>query len=372
MKKITVLSSIPPIKWISAYTVPFIYELEKNIEVDFFWFKEIYPEFLYPNGTKDFTLTIPNFQNTNLKNNITWYNPFSWIIAWFEINTDVHAQWWSWLLAPIYITILWIVKLRGKKIILTVHNVSPHEKSFIKTFLNNIVYKLWNKFIVHSKSNKQELQKIIWTKKQIEIIPHWIIKPNYKKKSRENLRKKYNIWENEKVILFYGNIRDYKWLDIMLFAFSNIIKRCSDFKLIIAWTCWNDWQKYQNIIDDNHLAKFIIRIDQFISEQETWELFELSDLLTLPYKNFDSQSWVIATNLYFNLPVIVSDLWGLTEVIEDRELIFEVENIEDLEKKIIHIFDWNKLQEKKQYLETLKENFEWDNIVKKTLEFYKK
>ncbi len=158
----------------------------------------------------------------------------------------------------------------------------------------------------------------------------------------------------------------------MLLAFSNIIKTHSDFKLIIAWTCWNDWQKYQNIIDDNHLEKYIIRIDQFISEQETWELFELSDLLTLPYKNFDSQSWVIATNLYFNLPVIVSDLWGLTEVIEDRELIFEVENIEDLEKKIIHIFDWNKLQEKKQYLETLKENFEWDNIVKKTLEFYKK
>ncbi len=115
MKKITILSSIPPIKWISAYTVPFIYELEKNIQVDFFWFKEIYPEFLYPNGTKDFNITIPNFQNTNLKNNITRYNPFSWIIAWFQINTDVHAQWWSWLLAPIYITILWIVKLRGKK-----------------------------------------------------------------------------------------------------------------------------------------------------------------------------------------------------------------------------------------------------------------
>ncbi len=372
MKRISILSSLPPIKWISAYTVPFLQELEKNIQVNFFWFKDIYPEFLYPDGTKNFELQSPSFFNTDIKNQITWYNPISWIRTWFQIQTDVHAQWWSWVLAPIYWIVLWIAKLRWKQIILTIHNVSPHEKSFVKTFFNNIIYKLWDKFIVHSESNKQELQRIIWDQKQIEVIPHGIITPNFQKDTKENLRKKYNLKMNEKIILFYWNIRDYKWLDIILFAFSKIIKNQSNFKLIIAWPCWQEWEKYQKIVDENNLNNSILRIDWFIWEQQTWELFTLSDLLVLPYRNFDSQSWVIATNLCFNLPVIVSNLWWLTEVIQDKDLIFEVENIEELEEKITNIFTWDKLQEKKQYLSSLKEKFEWQHIVKKTLEFYKK
>lgn len=374
MKKITILSSFPPIKWITPYTIELLKELDKNAKIQFIGFKNIYPEFVYPWWTKDKNLTVPKLQNTNLWNNINWYNPISWIIAWFKIDWDiVHAQWWSWILAPIYITILWIAKLRWKKIILTIHNVSPHEKSVIKTFMNNIVYKLSNKYIVHSKSNKDELEKIVWNKKYIEIIPHWIIAPKFKEDTKENLRKKYNLSSNEKILLFYWNIRNYKWLDIMLETYSNIIKSWEkDFKLVIAWPCWQEWEKYQKYIDDNNLNNHILRVDWFIWEQQTWELFTLWDLLILPYKDFDSQSWVIATNLHFNLPVIVSNLWWLTEVIKDKNLIFEVWKTEELKEKILNIFSWNNLELKKDYLKSLKKDFEWKNIVEKTLEFYKK
>ncbi len=374
MKKITVLSSFPPIKGITPYTVELLKELDKKVKIQFIWFKDIYPEFVYPWWTKDYSLTVPELKNTNLRNKITWYNPLSWIIAGFKIKWNIiHAQWWSRILAPIYLTILLIARLRWKEIVLTVHNVSPHEKSFIKIFMNNIVYKLSNKYIVHSQANKKELQKIVWDKKQICIIPHWIIAPKFKKDTKENLRKKYKLKNDEKVILFYGNIRDYKGLDIMLEAYNKIIKSWEKkFKLIIAWSCWQGWEKYQQIIDKYNLGNYILRIDSFIWEQQTWELFTLSDVLVLPYKNFDSQSWVIATNLYFNLPVIVSNLWWLTAVIKDKDLIFEVWNTEELKEKILNLFSWNNLELKKEYLKSLRKDFEWDSIVEKTLEFYKK
>jgi glycosyltransferase involved in cell wall biosynthesis len=159
----------------------------------------------------------------------------------------------------------------------------------------------------------------------------------------------------------------------MLETYNKIINSWEkNFKLIIAWPCWQDWEKYQEIIDKYNLSKNILRIDWFISEQETWELFTLSDVLILPYKDFDSQSWVIATNLYFNLPVIVSNLWWLTAVIKDKDLIFEVWNTDELKEKILNLFSWNNLELKKEYLKSLKKDFEWDNIVEKTLEFYKK
>lgn len=374
MKKISILSSFPPIKWITPYTIEFIKALDKKSEVTFLGFKDIYPEFLYPNGTKDTSLKTPKLKNTHIYNTITWYNPFSWISAGMKIDWDIlHAQWWSWPLFYIYLTIGIIAKLRKKHIILTVHNVIPHEKSLIKNFCNNIVYKIADKFIVHSQENKKTLESIVWKKKSIMVIPHGILKPKEEIIwNREEFRKKYKISEDKKVLLFFWNIRDYKWLDILLGSFSELLKKDDSYFLIIAGPCWKEWGKYQKIINDKKLSHSILRIDWFVWEMQTWELFILSNLLVLPYRNFDSQSWVIATNLYYHLPIIVSNLWGLTEVISDTNLIFEVWDSSGLTAKIQYLFENNLLPAKKQSLSSLKENYEWGNIVEKTLEFYEK
>ncbi len=372
--EVTILSTLPPIKGMSLYTVPLIEALDKKIVSKFLWFKSLYPEFIYPGWTRDNTLRKPKLVQTHTYNNITWYNPISWIMAGFKIEGDtIHAQWWSWILAPIYMVILWIWRLRGKQVIITVHNVSPHEKSILKTFMNNIVYRISHKYIVHSESNKNSLKKIVSSKKQIAIIPHWIIAPVFKETTKLKARKQYKIDSKNKVILFYGNIRWYKGLDILLESFSKIISKWNnDYTLIIAGPCWQDWDKYQRIIDDNWIHKFIVRIDGFIAEQQTWELFTLSDVLILPYRDFDSQSWVIATNLHFNLPIIVSNLPWLTEVITKKEYTFRVSDTQDLYSKIIKLFQEDNLLQAREYLEEIKRDFEWDNIIKKTLDFYKR
>lgn len=372
MKKITLLSSFPPIKWVSAYTMGLLQELDKYCEVNFIGFKNIYPEFLYSGGTKDNSLSRPKLNNTTLRNKINRYNPISWMIAWFNVKGDVlHVQWRSRILAPIYITILLITKYIKKiPVIITIHNVLPHEKSVLKNLFNNTVYKFWDKFIVHSNDNKKQLEKVIGLKKHIEIIPHGIIYPNTIDINKKEAKQIYNINKQDKVLLFFGNIRDYKWLDILLESFAILINNDSDYKLIIAWSNREPWDKYQKIINKRQLGKYIIRLDWFIAEDKLWAVFGASDLLILPYKHFDAQSWVIALNFSFDLPLIVSDLWWLTEAINDKDLIFKVWNYEELAQKIDYIFKNDLLQKKINYIKERKKIFEWKSIVEKTLNLY--
>ena len=112
---VSMLSTLPPIKGLSPYTLGLVKELSKMCEITFYGFKSIYPEFLYPGGTKT-NEEEPKIKNINLHNNLTWYNPFSWIKTGFQIKTAVvHVQWWSWFIAPVYYTVLKIAKLREKK-----------------------------------------------------------------------------------------------------------------------------------------------------------------------------------------------------------------------------------------------------------------
>ena len=158
IRSVTVLSTFPPIKGITPYTVSFIKELEKSIKVQVLSFKSLYPEFLYPGTTKYKSLKKPNLENTKVHQFITWYNPISWFRAGFKANGDIfHAQWWSWALAPIYLVILSIVKMRGIEIVMTVHNVMPHERSLIKNFFTKLIFRFADKAIVHSEKCEKDL-----------------------------------------------------------------------------------------------------------------------------------------------------------------------------------------------------------------------
>jgi len=117
ISKVTMISTLPPIKASSLYTLNLVNAISKKIKIDFIGFKKIYPEFLYPGGTIDKNTKEPKIKNVNIRSFLTWYNPFSWIWAGLTCKGKViHAQWWSYVLAPIYFTILSIAKLSKKKI----------------------------------------------------------------------------------------------------------------------------------------------------------------------------------------------------------------------------------------------------------------
>ena len=351
------ISTHPPIKGLSPYTLGLVKELSKNVEIDFYGFKSIYPEFLYPGGTKT-NEPEPTIKNVNIKNYLTWYNPFSWIRTGLSINTDiVHAQWWSWFLAPVYLTTLTIAKLRGKKIIMTIHNVKPHEKSFIKNFLNNSVIGLANEYIVHSEDNKRKFN----SKKNVSVIPLGLdIKKEIKK---ETAIQKLNLPQNKSFLLFFGNIRDYKGLDILISALEEMKRQ--DVILLIAGQIWD-----KKLLDQIKNKTNIIYSNGFVKPEEVIYYFSASDLVVYPYKYFDASSAAAAEALSYEKAIVVTNVGGLPELVKDKNVIAKSNDVTDLKDKIVYALK-NKMKLEKDS-KAITKKFAWNVIAKMTRGVYRR
>jgi len=357
MKKITMLSTLPPIKGLSPYTLGLVKELSKHVKINFIGFKSIYPEFMYPGGTKDLSQKKPKIKNLRNKSFLTWYNPISWIKAGLTCEGKVvHAQWWAWPLAPIYLIVLSLAKLNKKKIIMTIHNVKPHEKSFFKNLLNKSVLSLADEYIVHNENNKLLFISESKTKKKIYVIPHGIIEIEKPKENKKQLRKKYDFKQKEKIILFFGTIRPYKGLDLLI----KTMKYLQGYKLIIAGKPWESFEKYQNLINKNNLESQIVKMLKFVSNKELAELLTLCDVVIFPYKEFEASSGAAATALPFNKPLVVTNVGGLTEITQKKEFITNPDPYE-IAKTV------KKLKSNYNFKES---EFSWKNIARKTIEVY--
>lgn len=374
--KVTLIGTLPPIKGLSPYCQELLKSLSKNIEVEFIGFKKLYPDFLYPGGTrvKDNNYKTPEIKNAEIRNILTYYNPFSWI--WGGLATKgeiIHAQWWSHVLAPIYFVILSICKIRRKKIVITVHNVLPHENNKMNNFLNKAILILGDKFIVHNKKNKENLSNLYnIPKDKISIIPHGIlevvsIKDISKKEAREHLK----IPQNKRIILHFGNIRNYKGLDVLLESLKFIREEIEDVILITAGKPWENWEKYEKIIRNDSISDIIIKKLDFIPPSEVEYYFSAADVVVLPYKYFDSQSGVGALALPFKKPLIVTNVGGLPDFVKDERVIAKPNNSEDLARVIIKVLkDDDILRKLSRDSEELLKKYNWDEIAKKTIKLY--
>lgn len=373
---VSLIGTLPPIKGLSPYCQELLKSLTKSIETEFIGFKKLYPEFLYPGGTKIVSgyYHTPKLQNADIRDILTYYNPFSWLWAGLTIKGKViHAQWWSYVLAPVYLVILLICKIRRKRIVITVHNVLPHEKSRLNNFLNGIIISLGERFIVHNKKNRENLSKLHKIQNErISVIPHGILEPvPIKGISQEKAKDFLGISQNKRTILNFGNIRDYKGLDVLLEAYKIIISELKDISLIIAGECWGSFQKYDKIIKDNNLENDIVRKLDFIPPLEVEYYFSAANIVVLPYKYFDSQSGVGALALPFKKPMVVTNVGGLPDFVRDTRAIVKANNPTDLASKIILILSNERLLKKlgKDSQEIARE-FNWDNIAQSTIKLY--
>ena len=366
--EITMISTLPPIIGLTPYTKGLVEELSKIVKVNFLGFNHIYPKFLYPGKISDESLIpLPETENLRIRNVLNWYNPFGWIIEAFRIKTDIiHGQWWSFPLAFIYFTILGICKLRGKKIILTIHNVMPHEMNFLKVCMNKSIFFMGDEYIVHTQKNKDALEKII-KKKPIHIIPHGLIENPLKGISKEDAREQLGIAAEDKILLCFGHIRDYKGIDTAIEALSLI--EDPSVKLIIAGKCWEDWKKYEELIDKFGMQERIILKLGFIPVDQTEVIFRASDLVLLPYKHFDAQSGVGALVLPFGIPMIVSNTGGLTDYVKNDVCIIEPGNAKELASNVAQILDNREIYEEIQRdIQEVKQELSWDKIAERTEE----
>lgn len=376
---VTILTSMPPHKGISKYTSALLNGFEGNSDqkIEVLAFKNIYPDRLYPGGTKDLTMrTVKDTKNIHIKSVLNWYNPFGWIYAGFTIRGEIlHVQWWTYVLAPIFVVIMVIAKyIRGKKIIITMHNVKPHEGGFIKTLANKLVVAFGDHFIVHTEGNKKDFVDTYHKPARIvDVVPHGILLPDadIKNISKSAAREQLGVQQEKRVVLFFGIIREYKGLDILIKALAEVKKAEPDTYLIIAGKPWVNWQQYEKLINSCNLAESV-RLDlKFIPEGDIENYFRAADVVVLPYRHFDAQSGAGTLALPFGKAMIVTDVGGLAELVKNKNAITRAGDTHDLAQKIRAVLKDKKLKSELER-ESLKraEELSWGSIAKQTQKIY--
>ena len=377
-KKIAMLGSLPPLRALSSYCLEHASVIANSVNVQFISFKRIYPSVLYPGGDLKDDYTFPLISNPNLRvrRRLTWYNPFSWIMeGLFTDGELLHAQWWSPPLALIYFIVCIGFKLRRKPVVFTVHNIFQHDKHHVHEILSRVLLRLGDHYIVHCESNRRQLSRYFGIQNdRISVIPHGPLDFHVQNgKDREKIRGEIGFDPRDKVILLFGTVRPYKGIDVALRAFPKVLKKIPEARLLIAGKLWEDWRPYERLIKGLGITDYIKTHLQYIPSNEVCDFFLASDLVILPYHNFDSQSGVGATAISFHKPMIVADTGGLPELVSDQRYVVPPRDTEALANRIVYcLADSSRLDEMSAKAKELAESMAWSVIAEKTISLYER
>ena len=371
------LGSLPPLRALSSYCLEFSRAMADLVRVRFLSFRKIYPGFLYPGGKlkDDYTFPECSHPQLSIRRFLTWYNPFTWFIEGFFTKADLlHAQWWSLPLFPVYACICIGFRLRRKPVVLTVHNVLPHESSRLFTVASGLLFRLGSHFLVHSKENKRQLiRQYDIAPCAITVIPHGPLDFHVSvKRTRSEARQQLNIKPQEKTILIFGAIRPYKGIQTAIAAFGKIQKTLPDTRLVIAGKRWEDWTPYEDQIKKLKLENRIDTYPGYIPSDLVSLYFQAADLVLLPYHHFDSQSGVGAIAVSFCKPMIVSNVGGLPGLVGNPGSVVPPKDETALANAVIRsLSDPNRLTIMAKETEGVAAAIAWPAIAKTVLSVYK-
>lgn len=343
-------------------------ELRKENDVRIFTFKRQYPSFLFPGKTQYVPEYNPHLishtQNLQIIDSI---NPVNWVMTGNMIKNiapDILImKYWLPFFGPCLGTIAKIAKSNKKtKIAAICHNILPHEKKPGDEVFTNYFFKYVDSFILLSQNVVNDLLKFK-ADPRYKVLPH----PVYSKfgdRVEKKTAKEYLKINDEKVILFFGLIRDYKGLDVLLEAMA-ILKNRLNIKLIIAGEFYSNEEKYKDLISKLDISNLVYLYNNFIPEAEVKYFFSASDAVILPYRDA-TQSGIVQVAMNFKKPAIAADVGGLGEVIQDCKTGFVVpkEDPEQLASAILRFYNENKEQEFVSNIEYETGKYSWGNFVK--------
>lgn len=367
---ISFLSVFPPYRGGIARFSDYLYRHIAEYEtINAFNFKKLYPDILFP-GTTQFSEENTKGYGARVLHS---YNPLSWNTTAKEIAENQP----DWLLVsywhPFFIPACNRIIKKLKKIspqtktAAIAHNVKPHESFPFSKLLMKRFFELNDLVITLSEQTGQELTRLADANRHIQLF-HPVYDTRPPAETEEELKKKYGFTSDDRIVLFFGLVRSYKGLDVLIDAVKQIDLNGHGIKVLVAGEFYDEKEKYSARIKPEQKQCFTI-LDRFVTQQEASEIFKLSDLLVLPYKTA-SQSGVLADALNFELPAVVSDHPGLTEFIRDDEngMIFENKNAGALAEKIQKYFSDEILRDSmRSELGKLKQELSWGNFTRKLL-----
>ncbi|TKJ39798.1 glycosyl transferase family 1 [candidate division LCP-89 bacterium B3_LCP] len=345
--------------------------LQREHKVKILSFKKQFPKILFPGRTQVETskdvielASHPVF--------VPW-NPLSWFRTFSVIRRErpgaLIIKYWMPFFAPGFAAVCALTKWFTKtRIIFIIDNVIPHERIPFDRILTRLCFRWGDGYIVQSQVVQDDLY--MWfpeaKKRNVRLTAH----PLYdcystETVSREEAREKLGLNQQQKVLLFFGLIRQYKGLQVLLDAMPEIIQALgSDVRLLIAGEFYEPEEKYRSRISDSGIQGEVVLENRYIPNEEVGTYFKAADLLVLPYLSA-TQSGVVQVAYNFELPVISTKVGGLPEVVIEGQTGYLVppDNPAELAGAVADFFNQDKSAEMKRNIKDIKQQYSWDEML---------
>ncbi len=348
----------------------------QGYRVTIYTFSLQYPSFLFPGKSQYSNDPAPSDLTIHVK--INSINPFNWIWMGFVIARKkvplILVRFWLPFMGPCLGTILRIIRWNGvSKVVCIADNIIPHEKRIGDKWFTQYFIGAVDAFITMSKKVHQDLKT--FTNKKSITCPHPLYDNFGKRMTKVAARKHLGLPTQERIILFFGFIRKYKGLDLLLKAMQllklkNEDKHALPVKLMIAGEYYEEAATYQSIIKELALEDVIYDFTDFIPSDQVQYYMSACDFVIQPYRNA-TQSGVTPLAYHFEKPMLVTNVGALPDMIlADKSGLVVEPNPESIAAGIEELY----LQGEDHYLQELrkgKKKYQWDQLVNSIVDLAK-
>ncbi len=367
MKIVIVGTSHPYRGGIAAFTDRLATEFVKEgVDIEVVTFKLQYPSFLFPGKTQYSDAEAP--AGFPIERKVNSINPLNWIKVGKEIrkkNPDIVIfTYWMSFFAPCFGNIARVIKKnRQTKCIGLIHNMIPHEKSVLDKMLPPYFVKSMDGFVALSQSVLDDVASLDKQGKPKCMVPHPLYDHYGEIMERSEALHHLNLDQSYRYFLFFGLVRAYKGLDLLIDAFADKRLRKHNVKLIVAGEFYDDEKPYLEQIKKRSVDDLVIIQNQYISDNDVKYYFNIADIVVQPYKSA-TQSGVTQVAYHFEKPMLVTNVGGLGEIIPDGKVGYVVEpNPSAIANALVDFCENDRYGALVEGVRDEKQKYQWSNMT---------
>ena len=335
-------------------------------DVTIYTFTLQYPSFLFPGKTQYSTEAAPS--DLKIVRSLNSINPLSWGKTGRAIRAlqpDILIiKFWLPFMAPCLGRVARIVKRGGKtKVVSILDNIIPHEHRPGDRLFGRYFTRSVDGFVAMSDSVLEDLNQFDTVKPRV-FCRHPLYDNFGAKASREEALKFLGLDSKQRYMLFFGLIRDYKGLDLLLKAYADSRFRKMNVKLIVAGEFYSGSEKYFEMEKELGLEGMIVWKSDFVPDSEVRYCFGAADIIVQPYKSA-TQSGVTQIAYHFEKPMLVTNVGGLAEIVPDGKVGYVVEpDSAQIADALVDFFENSRQEQFTEGILTEKKQYAWSNMTR--------
>ena len=340
--------------------------ISEDDDVTLFTFTLQYPSFLFPGKTQYSSEPAPG--NLKIVRSLSSVNPLSWIKtgrAIKRLEPDILViKFWLPFMAPSFGLSARIARRNGKtRVVSILDNIIPHEHRPGDRILARYFARSVDGFIAMSESVLEDLGQFDTIKPRI-FCPHPLYDNFGPRAGREESLDFLGLDKSARYMLFFGLIRDYKGLDLLLRAYADSRFRDMNVRLIVAGEFYSGEEKYHELERELALEGEVVWKSDFVPDSEVRYCFGAADIIVQPYKSA-TQSGVTQIAYHFEKPMLVTNVGGLSEIVPDGEVGYVVNpDPESIADALVDFFENKRQEEFTDGILREKRKYAWSNMTR--------